>query len=96
MPSIQNVKLSDIKHVLGYAVKNRRGYRHDIDFIDGKLGGTVDKFVDAGFIQNNLTLEHQTWNITNLGDMHYRDLFGNFDYYSKRLSGFLSRILKLN
>ena len=96
MPSIQNVKLSDIKHILGYAVKNRRGYRHDIDYIDGKLGNNVDKFVNVGFIHSGQTLHHQTWSITELGDRYYRDLFGNFDYYSKRLSGFLSRILKLN
>ena len=94
MTIIQNIPLADIKHVLGYAVKNRRGYRHDINFIDGKAGRTIDKFVEAGLVHNGQTYQHQTWSITGLGDQYYRNLFGDFDYYRKRVSGFLSKLFR--
>ena len=95
MSSVNNIQISDIKHVLGYAVKNRRGYRHDINFFDGKLGHTVESFVNAGFIHTGQTLNYKTWSITNLGDKYYKDLFGNYSYYKNRFFGFFNRILNM-
>ena len=93
MPEVKNIQLSDIKHVLGYAVKYRRGYRHDIDFIDGKLGRTVDNCIGSGLVHGGQTMHRKTWSITDLGDKYYKDLFGNFSYYGKRVAGFLSKLL---
>lgn len=86
-----SVKRNNIKNTLGYAVKNRRGYYDDIRWVDERRGETIDQFKSVGFINTGHTLKKETYSITELGDEYYKDVFGTFDYWNKRLAGALER-----
>ena len=82
----------NIKKTLGYAVRKRNGYYKDIKMIDERRGETLDSFELAGFVHIGQTLKERTFGITDLGDQYYKDVFGKFDYWGKRLSGMWDRI----
>ena len=82
----------NIKNLLGYAVKKRCGYYNDIRRVDERRGDTLEQFKSVGFINAGHTLKNETYSITNLGDEYYKDVFGRFDYWGKRLSGLWDRI----
>ena len=93
--NIQNsVKRQNIKNVLGYAVKNRKGYYKHIERIDQRFGETLEQFKTIGFINTGHTLKSETYSITELGDEYYKDMFGMLDYWGKRLSGMFERFIK--
>jgi len=100
MPSVDRIKLGfenslvrqNIKNTLGYAVKKRSGYYQDLKKTDERRGGIIDKFEMAGFIHIGRTLKEDTFSITKLGDAYYEELFGQFDYWAKRLLGALERL----
>ena len=93
--NIQNlVSRQNVKNVLGYAVKNRKGYYKHIKRVDNKLGETLDQFESVGFINTGYTQRSETYSITSLGDQYYKDMFGTLDYLGKRLSGIFERFLK--
>lgn len=98
MPSINKINIwnsesrQNIKEVLGYAVKKRNGYYHDLKMIDNRRGDTIDSFESAGFIHTGHTLKERTFGITSLGDEYYKDVFGSYDYYVKKLAGKLERL----
>ncbi len=93
MPSINKINIwnsasrQNIKEVLGYAVKKRNGYYHDLKMIDERRGDTIDSFESAGFVHIGQTLKDRTFGITKLGDEYYKDVFGSYNYYSKLLAG---------
>ena len=93
MPSIDKINLwnsasrQNIKELLGYAIKKRSGYYHDIKMIDERRGDTIDSFESAGFIHIGQTLKERTFGITELGEQYYRDVFGNYNFYCKKLAG---------
>lgn len=91
---MQDIKITNIRTVLGYAVQNRKGYKFELEKIDPKKGRTVDSFESAGFVHIGRTLKRETWGITKLGDEYYKDLFGIKNYYKKRFYGLINRILK--
>ena len=92
MAKIGKVSITDIKRVLGYAVKHRHGRLHDIECFDSKYGLTIKRFCDKGYISTDLKQNLEVWNITKQGDEFYKDMFGGFHYYKKRISGIISRI----
>lgn len=99
MPLVDSIKLDignsfireNARKTLGYAVKKRNGYYHDLKMIDERRGETIDKFEMAGFVHIGQTLNESTFCITELGDNYYKDLFGKLDFWGKRLSGILER-----
>ena len=98
MPSIDKINIwnsgsrQNIRNTLGYAVRKRNGYYKDIKMIDERRGETIDSFELAGFVHIGQTLKERTFGITDLGDEYYKDVFGKFDYWGKRLSGWWDRI----
>ena len=98
MPGIEQINIGNslrrrnIKKILGYAVKNRNGYYKDIKRVDEKRGVVVNSFEMTGFIHTGNTLKEKTYSITDLGDQYYKDVFGRYSYWGKRLSGALSRL----
>ena len=92
MPSVHNVKISNMETVLGYAVKNRHGYIREIERVDPKYGKTVETCANTGFINISYAQQNEVWNITKSGDTYYKHMFGNYNYYSKRLSGLVRKI----
>lgn len=97
MTGIQKINIRDvqnIQNVLGYAVKNRRGYYKNLKKIDNRLGETLDEFKTIGFINTGHTLRSETYSITSLGDEYYKDLFGTWNYLGKRISGIFERFVK--
>ena len=60
--------------------------------IDERRGETIDSFELAGFVHIGQTLKERTFGITDLGDEYYKEVFGKFDYWSKRISGAWERI----
>lgn len=86
------VSRNNIKNLLGYAVKKRRGYYEDIYHIDEKNGNTLDQFKLAGFLNTGHTLKKETYSITNLGDQYYKDVFGRYDYFKQRFLGLYERV----
>ena len=89
-----SVKRNNIKNVLGYAVKNRRGYYEQLRCVDERRGDTLEQFRMVGFINTGHTLKSETYSITDLGDEYYKDIFGKFSYWNKRLSGAAERFKK--
>ena len=83
--------LQNIKNLLGYAVRKRRGYYEDIIRIDEHSGDTLDMFKSVGFINIGHTLKHETYSVTKLGDEYYKDFFGRYSYLKKRLAGLWDR-----
>lgn len=79
----------NIKNVLGYAVKNRRGYYDQLRGVSTRGSGVLDSFEMAGFIKTGHTLKKRTYSITDLGDQYYSDVFGKMNYWQKRVSGTL-------
>ena len=98
MPSIDKINLGssyareNIKNTLGYAVRKRRGYYKDIKMVDERRGDTLESFALAGFVHIGQTLKERTFGITDLGDEYYKDVFGTFDYWGKRLAGVWDKI----
>ena len=81
----------NVKNLLGYAVRKRRGYYNDLRHVDEYNGATIDSFKSVGFINTGHTLKHETYSITNLGDEYYKDVFGRYSYLKKRLAGLWDR-----
>ena len=98
MPSIDKINIwnsasrQNIKNTLGYAVRKRHGYYKDIKMVDERRGDTLDSFESAGFVHIGQTLKERTFGITDLGDQYYKDVFGKFDYWGKRLAGLWDKI----
>ena len=84
----------NIKNVLGYAVKNRKGYYSQLKKIDERRGETIDQFKSVGFINTGHTLKSETYSVTELGDEYYKDLFGKLSYWGARISGVWERFIK--
>ena len=97
MPSVNKIHLNNpvsrqnVKNLLGYAVKKRSGCYDDICHVDFKKGETVEHFKTAGFIRTGHTLKNETFSITELGDEYYKDLFGTYSYYKRRVLGSIER-----
>ena len=93
-----SVSRQNIKNLLGFAVKKRRGYYDQIRRVDQRHGDTIEQFKTVGFINTGHTLKNETFSITDLGDEYYKDVFGSFSYWYKRISGmkerFFERIFK--
>ena len=100
MPSINKINIwnsasrENIKNTLGYAIRKRHGYYHDIRMIDERRGEVLDQFKTVGFINVGHTLKHETYSVTDLGDQYYKDVFGTFSYWYQKLYGNLERFLK--
>ena len=100
MPGVEKINIGNsvarqnIKNVLGYAVKQRKGYYSQLRRVDERLGDTLEKFETVGFINTGHTLRSETFSITNLGDEYYQDMFGKWEYWKQRLSGSIERFLK--
>jgi hypothetical protein len=100
MPSIDKINIKNsfsrqnIKNVLEYAVKNRRGYYNKLRMVDERRGETIDQFKSVGFINTGHTLKSETYSITDSGDEYYRDVFGGYSYWKARLSGIMERFFK--
>lgn len=98
MTSIEKININNsltkqnIKNLLGYAVRNRRGYYNDLRQADEYNGATIDSFKSVGFINTGHTLKHETYSVTNLGDEYYKDVFGRFSYLGKRMAGLWDKI----
>ena len=99
MPCIEKININNsnsiqnIKNVLGHAVKERRGYYSRLRSI-GKGSDIIDKCKTFNLITTERTRCSEIYHITKAGDEYYKDLFGTFDYWKKRLSGILERFLK--
>ena len=90
----KSISEQNLKKVLGYAVKNRRGYYDQLVKVDEKFGETIDKFKYAGFINTGRTLKSETYSITELGDEYYKEIYGAWNYLGKRISGIFERFVK--
>lgn len=88
------VSRQNIKNVLGYAVKQRKGYYNQLKKVDERRGDTIEQFKTVGFINTGNTLKTQTFSITELGDEYYRDMFGKLSYWKQIISGNIERFLK--
>jgi len=84
----------NIKNLLGYAVKSRKGYYNQLRRIDNRNGDTLEQFKSVGFINTGHTLKSETFSITETGDEYYKDVFGRYSYWGKRLSGVWERFIK--
>ena len=92
---INKLSRQNIKNTLGYAVKNRNGNYRDIRWIDKKNGETVDSLETAGYIKVNRKIEDkETYTITEDGDLYYKDVFGRYSYWGRKLSGKFERFKK--
>lgn len=90
--NIENCRsLQNIKNLLGYAVRKRRGYYEDIKLFDEHRGDTLEMFKYVGFINTGHTLKNETYSITNLGNDYYKEFFGTYSYLKKRLAGLYDR-----
>lgn len=100
MPRIEQINIrnsvsrQNVKKLLGYAVKQRKGYYNQLYRVDDKMGETIEQFKSVGFINTGHTLRSETYSITDLGDKYYMDLFGKYDYWKERISGVLERFFK--
>jgi hypothetical protein len=100
MPGIEKINLwnsasrQNIKNVLGYAVKKRNGYYKDIKMVDERRGDTIESFATAGFLNIGHTLKERTFGITELGEEYYRDVFGDYNYWSEKIAGKWERFKK--
>ena len=92
---INKLSRQNIKNTLGYAVKNRNGNYRDIRWIDKKSGDTVDRLETAGFIKINREVEDkETFAVTEEGGLYYKDVFGRYSYWGRKLSGKFERFIK--
>lgn len=89
-----SLPIQNIKNVLGYAVKNRKGYYKQLIRVDKRRGDTLERFKSAGFINTGNTLKSETYSVTDLGDEYYKDMFGKLNYLKIRLSGVMERFFK--
>jgi hypothetical protein len=98
MPSIDKINTTNsvsrknVKNLLGYAVRKRRGYYNELRHVDEYNGATIDSFKSVGFINTGHTLKHETYSVTDLGDEYYKDVFGRFNYMGKRFAGLWDKI----
>ena len=89
-----SIARQNIKNVLGYAVKQRRGYYNQLKRVDERRGDTIEQFKTVGFINTGHTLKNETFSITELGDEYYKDMFGKLSYWRQIISGNIERFLK--
>lgn len=82
----------NVKNLLGYAVRKRHGYYDELRRVDEFNGATIDKFKSFGFINTGHTIKHETYSVTELGDEYYKDAFGSFNYFGKRIAGLWDKI----
>ena len=85
------VSRTNIKNLLGYAVRKRKGYYNELSRIDYRNGETLEQFKSVGFINTGHTLKNETYSVTDLGDRYYKDVFGTYDYIKQRMSGLWDR-----
>ena len=83
---------NNIRNVLGCAVKNRKVFCKDIQKVDELKGATIEELKAIGFLNEEHKLNNKTYSITKTGDRYYKDIFGKYNYWGKRLSGLWDRV----
>ena len=73
------VRVEKLKDRLGYVVGKRYGKTDDLKTIIGKEA--LDQFRMVGFVK----LYGRYWKCLRLGDDYYKDLYGFFSYWYRRL-----------